>query len=90
MMTPDTVPVISETVAFYIDKKDEHLLVAYDVSSYYVCCRIDAEAYAVVLLCNGTNTVKDIAEKCGHDEKEVKDLIKTLCERNVIEIKGGI
>jgi hypothetical protein len=31
MVTPDNLPLVSQGMAFYVDKKDEQLLVAFDV-----------------------------------------------------------
>ena len=88
MILPESMPKLRDSVAFYIDKKDEELLVAFDISSYYPRCRIDFEAYNVVLLCDGTHTIKKIAGKTHQSEQKILDPIKMLRDRHLLE--GGL
>lgn len=90
MITPDSIPKVSEGIAFYIDRKNEQLLVAFDIFLVYPRCRIDTEAYSVILLCDGKHTVREIAEQIHQDEKEIIDLIEMLCNRQVVELEEGI
>jgi predicted transcriptional regulator len=86
MVTPDSLPLVSQGMAFYVDKKDEQLLVAFDVFLCCPRCRIDAEAYNVILLCDGTNTIKEIAEKVHQEESKVNSLVETLLEQHVVKL----
>jgi hypothetical protein len=85
VILPESMPKLRDSVAFYIDKKDEELLVAFDSSLYYPRCRIDFEAYNVVLLCDGNHTIKEIAGKTHQSEQKVLDLMKILCDRHLLE-----
>lgn len=84
MVTPDSLPHVSPGIAFYIDRKDQRLLVAFDVFMCCPRCKIDAEAHHVVLLCDGTRTVTEIAEKVHQKEPDVCSLLEILLERNVV------
>ncbi|MBU7025184.1 MAG: hypothetical protein HXS40_13565 [Theionarchaea archaeon] len=87
MVTPDSLPLVSDGMAFYIDKKDEQLLVAFDVFLCCPRCRIDAEAYRVILLCDGTHNIREIADTVQQEESDVRSLLETLLEHHVVQMK---